>query len=107
MYTFPGREALKGESNCALRNHIFKYAVDRLSCGACSGGIRHSRSTKKVLMDYLEREESVAYIRELAAIGVWWAWFVVVIKMEEGYPDQLCLLGNGGRYPLASHNCQV
>lgn len=56
------------DNNHTLWNSMFNSAVDKLDLRHNYGGVGRYSSTEELLIDYLEKEENLAYSRECAAL---------------------------------------
>lgn len=71
MSTLFAQESLKAETICPVWSPIFRYTVDKLDCLDRDSDLSHYNSTKELLLDYLEKDENVAYSRANAAMNLW------------------------------------
>lgn len=83
-----------------MSNPIFNYAVDKLYHRDCDSMVGLPSSMRELLVVYFEKEENVAHSIVCTSMDGWLVWIAVVLKLEEGYPDQSCLGKDGFGCPF-------
>lgn len=69
MSTFSGKEFLNVEKSCRDLNLIFSYCADELDRREHDGVLALYRSTKDLVIDYLDKEENERYSKMISSMN--------------------------------------
>ena len=106
MSTFPGEERLKNEENRKHWNPIVNSGDLSKDTRFQDRGIARYSSTRMLLMDEIEDDESKVWAAvSRASLDVWVAQLAALLQLRDPSSERLSIPRTGGRLLLTGKNC--